>query len=105
MNISGTLSEDTLLFECEGKLKSPKDLFLIKKTIFSLIEQNSNPKNLSFLIHLFPINLSFLGFLLTLNNAYRYEVQIIVTNYSNYRMLEDLYLLQKFHVIYRKNYA
>lgn len=105
MKITSTLSEETLLFDCEGKLKSPKDLFLIKKTIFSLIHQNSDPKNLSFLLHLFPIDLSFLGFLLTLNNAYHYEVQIIVTNYSNYRMLEDLYLLQKFRVIYRKNHA
>lgn len=102
MKINASFQEDRLIFACKGKLKNTNDLFKIKKTILSFIQDYPQHTLLCFEISSFPIDPPLLGFLLTLKNSYLYEVQIIVTSYSNYRLLEDLYLLSKFKVQYIK---
>ncbi|WP_027327142.1 hypothetical protein [Helicobacter pametensis] len=102
MKLTSTMLDGLISFSCKDKLKSPQELFAIKRSILKLTNQYPEIKKLHFLLEAFPLDLSFLGLLLTLSNAYLYEVQITVTHYSNYRMLESLYLTQKFHVQYRK---
>lgn len=104
MTISALQEEDKLVFTCKGKIKNQTGLLKIKKIVFANIKNNPSIRNLSFKLEAFPIDLSLLGFLLTLSNLHLLQIEILVSSYSNYRMLEDLCLLQKFQVKYLKEH-
>lgn len=102
MKIDTLFQDEKLIFVCKGKIKNQQNLSSIKKTIFTHIKKHSSLQSLVFVFETFPIDLSMLGLLLTLSNTKGYNVEILISNYSNYRMLEDLHLLQKFNVKYQK---
>lgn len=92
--------EDKTHFICKGKIKGSRELLDLKQAIFSEIAKSPLPQSFIFSLDTSPIDLNLLGVLLLLSKTHK--VQILITHYSNFRMLEDLFLLEKFSVKYEK---
>lgn len=92
--------EENIHFICKGKIKNSRELLELKQAIFSEIAKSPSPQSFIFSLDASPIDFNLLGFLLLLSKTHK--IQILITNYSNFRMLEDLFLLEKFNVRYEK---
>lgn len=100
MKVNVSVEEEKIHFVCKGKFKNAREFLDLKEVIFSELAKNPTIQDLIFSFDTFPIDLSLLGVLLLLNR--KYKIQIFVTNYSNFKMLEDLLLLEKFNIRYEK---
>lgn len=100
MKFQVLFEEDKIHFVCRGKSKNAREFLLLKQAIFSELAKNPSIKDLIFSLDTSPIDLNLLGILLLLCRTHK--VQILIAHYSNFRMLEDLFLLEKFNVRYEK---
>lgn len=94
--------EEKIHFVCKGKIKNNREFLDLKQAIFSEIAKNPSHQSFIFSLDISPIDLNLLGILLLLSKTHK--IQILITNYSNFRMLEDLFLLEKFNVKYEKGF-
>ena len=98
MKISTVIESGKISFICQGKVTN----FLSFKTnILSTLKAHPHIHELTFSFNTHPIALNVLGFLLTLTKSH--SIQILLLNYSSFRHLEDLYLLEKFNIKYQKS--
>lgn len=98
MKLNIDYQDNEIYFITQGKFD--KDFFEFKQEVFKTLKQTPEIKNLIFSFDFFPFCLNTLGFLLSLSKDY--TIQILVSNYSSFRMLESLYLVEKFSVQYQK---
>lgn len=94
------LEDETIHFHYHEKPKNAREFLDFKNIIFSELQNNPSLKNLVFFLDASPLDLNLLAILLLLSR--NYEVQIQTSNYSNFRMLNNLFLLEKLNVQYKK---
>lgn len=100
MKMHISFEEDKIHFICKGKIKNSREFLSFKQSVFAEITKYPETQLLVFSLDVAPIDLNLLGLLLLVSKTHK--IQILITQYSNFRMLEDLFLLEKFNVKYEK---
>lgn len=102
MKIEAQLLEDNQIkIICTGKY-SQYDRGKFKNFFCSTLIQYPQSKSVIISFDQPSIDMSILGLLIKFIKIDGYEIHLLVLHYSCFRMLEDLYLLEKFNVKYQK---
>lgn len=102
MKYKSEILEDKITFVCVGKFKQPNEFLTFKKTLLALLAQTPTLKTLHISFDSFVPDSNIFGLLLKLCNVDSYHILLSTTNYSLFRILEDLYLIEKLNVVYIK---
>lgn len=103
MKLEAQLLEDNQIkIVCTGKYKPQRDRMGFKNFFCSTLAQHPQSKSVAVSFEQPNIDMSLLGLLLKFIKIDGYEIHLLVLHYSCFRMLEDLYLLEKFNVKYQK---
>lgn len=99
---SQLLEDNQIKITCTGKYKPQRDRMAFKNFFCSTLSQTPNSKSVVVSFEQPNIDMNILGLLLKYIQIDGYEIHLLVLHYSCFRMLEDLYLVEKFNVKYQK---
>lgn len=98
MKISTAIEAEKIHFICQGKMTN---FLSFKREILNTIRNHKQGFELVFSFGTHPIHPNILGFLLILSK--QYSIEVLLSNFTSFRQLKELYLLEKLNIKYQKD--